>query len=57
MKVKGERDREIKDRAIKSRQTVGHHQKISYIISRIIKVPERKEKEMGAEKYQESYHP
>ena len=54
MEVKEERVREIKDRAIKSRQTIGQHQKISCII----KVPEIKEKQMGAEKYhQESYHP
>ena len=54
MEVKEERVREIKDRAIKSRQTIGQHQKISCII----KVPEIKEKQKGAEKYhQESYHP
>ena len=54
MEVKEERVREIKDRAIKSRQTIGQHQKISCII----KAPERKEKHMGAEKYhQESCHP
>lgn len=50
MKVKEERDREIKDQSNKKQANYRTSPKISYIISYIIRVPEKKGKRNGCRK-------